>query len=415
MWTRALPTPLNKFWQPNHFVPCLRDSSIPVNQIPASSMDTAKVSKDNVAVSRTVSESIISTPGVKHKCCQFPSTLQTGSTQHSHSQQCIRDKFCMLVQADSPLVQELDQGFPRVDQPTSHTHSLLIQEESNLLADSPFIQELDQALSQADQHTSHTLIHEQSTTSVDSSLKIGPQTCSSLTQAQQFPPSTTCKILDVHLSFSRGSYSNTKLVQHGSSDRTLKSYFKNYSPLVQHKPISPPTVQEQAPSQIDLHLTQELDNPFSLVDQSISESTAHSPLVNEQSIMSADSSVIKEASELISQTHSSQIQEQSTLSTDSPLVKELDQPLSEGDQSNSPLDSPLIQDSSMLSSDYSLLNELDHPLYQDNLHDQYEDIMITSTQNALSDDDHMDMVAPPIDEQAHLLPLPDVSVEWYKR
>ena len=98
MWTGALPTPLNKFWQPNHFVPCLRDSNI--SQIPASSTDTAKVLKDNVAVSRTVSEfdkAVISTPGVKRACCQSP-LLQTGSTQHS------RDKFCVYLQANSPLV-----------------------------------------------------------------------------------------------------------------------------------------------------------------------------------------------------------------------------------------------------------------------------------------------------------------------
>ena len=142
MWTRALPTPLNKFWQPNHFVPCLRDSNI--SQIPASSTDTAKVLKDNVAVSRTVSEfdkAIISTPGVKHACCQSP-LLQTGSTQHS------RDKFYVYLQANSPLVQELDQASSQVDQLTSHA---LIQEQSTQLADSPLVQELDQASSLIDQ------------------------------------------------------------------------------------------------------------------------------------------------------------------------------------------------------------------------------------------------------------------------
>ena len=310
----------------------------------------------------------------------------------------IQEQSTQLV--DSPLIQELDQSLPRIDQPTSHVHSLLIQDQSTLLADSPLVQELDQAPSLVDQ----PVIQEQSTPSFDSPFKTGSQTCS---QAKPSPPSTTCKILDVHLSFRRGS--NTKPVQRGSSSRDLKSYFKSYSPLIQHKP---PTVQEQAPSQIDLHLIQELDNPFSLVDQSISESTAHSPLINEQNIMSANSSLIEEVPELMSQIHSPRIQEQSILLADSPLITELDQPLSQGDQSNSPLYSPLIQDSSMLSSDYSLINELDHPLYQDDLD---EDMMITSPQNALSDDDHMDMVVPSVIEQAHLLPFPEVSVEWYKR
>ena len=112
-WTRALPTPLDKYWQPNHFVPCLRNSNR--SPILASNMETAEVPKDNVVVSRTagnVIRSSISTLGVKRACShktkdskkssasisrdlkvyfnsiprsspsQSPS-LQTGSTQHS--------------------------------------------------------------------------------------------------------------------------------------------------------------------------------------------------------------------------------------------------------------------------------------------------------------------------------------------
>ena len=63
----------------------------------------------------------------------------------------------------------------------------------------------------------------------------------------------------------------------------------------------------------------------------------------------------------------------------------------------------------MLLSDRSLVQELD------NLDDVYEDLTETS-QSALSEDDCMDLVVvPPIHEDTHQLPFPEVSVEWYKR
>ena len=63
----------------------------------------------------------------------------------------------------------------------------------------------------------------------------------------------------------------------------------------------------------------------------------------------------------------------------------------------------------MLLSDCSLVQELD------NLDDVYEDLTETS-QSALSEDDCMDLVVvPPIHEDTHQLPFPEVSVEWYKR
>ena len=146
--------------------------------------------------------------------------------------------------------------------------------------------------------------------------------------------------------------------------------------LIHDNPHSAAIIQDQASSQ-------DLNKPFSQLYQSISESPAHSPLINEQSILSADSS----------------------------LIKELDQPPSWVDQSISPAYSPLIQDQSMLS-DSPLIQDLDHPLYPYDIH---EDIMTGSPQNSLSNDDHMDLVVPHIDEQTHLLPFPEVSVEWYKR
>ena len=62
MWTRALPIPLNKRWQPNLFTPCL------INSTSAPSVETAK---DNAVpvVSHIAGNAIqpsISTHGVKH-------------------------------------------------------------------------------------------------------------------------------------------------------------------------------------------------------------------------------------------------------------------------------------------------------------------------------------------------------------
>ena len=158
----------------------------------------------------------------------------------------------LINPSHSSHIEELDQSVFHGDQSLSQTHCPIIQDLSTLSDDYPPISDLEQSL-ELDQSTS---------------------------QAKPSTLTSTCKVLDVHLSLCRGS--NSKPVQRGSSDRDLKSYFKTCSSIQQ--PLSVANVQDHA-------FSWEVGKPFSQLDQSNSELPACSRPINQQILLSTDSSL----------------------------------------------------------------------------------------------------------------------------
>ena len=209
---------------------------------------------------------------------------------------------------ESPLIQKLDHSFFHGES-LSQTHSPIIRDLSTLSSDSPPISELDQSL-ELDQSISLTCsahIQDQSTLSADSpQIKTTSQTRSIPSRARPSTTSSTCKILDVHVSFRRGSNSKPRPAQCGSSYRGLKSFFKSYSSFTPQKPPSTDIIKD-------------------IQDQSTS--SAESPLIQ---VSSQSPSQVDQSVSLI---HSPQIQDPSTLLAKSPLIKEQEQTLIQVDQS----------------------------------------------------------------------------------